>query len=158
ITDDTASKMVAKPASSGFVTTGASVSVNTPTLIDGHQYSWSLYANDQFLNSPLSTTCKFLVDETAPFSPTIKSTDFPPIGSGQPAGRTNGQAGALTLTSSDPNPDRGHGSGMKGFRWSLDAPIPSSGASTTGSSGTLSISVTPAQWGVHTLYAEAVDN
>jgi Ricin-type beta-trefoil lectin domain len=157
ITDDTANKMIAKPASSGFVTTGASVSVNTPALTDGHEYSWSLYANDQFLNSPSSTTCKFLVDETAPFNPTIKSPDFPPVGSGQPSGRTNGQVGALTLTSSDPNPSRGHGSGMRGFRWSLDTPIPSSGASTTGSSGTLSVSVTPAQWGVHTLYAEAID-
>jgi hypothetical protein len=158
IHDDTANKTVATPASNGFVTTGASVSVNTPTLTDGHQYSWSLYADDQFFDSPQSTACKFLVDQSAPFNPGVKSTDFPPAGSGTPSTKTNGQTGTLMLTSSDPNPNSGRGSGMKGFRWSLDSPIPSSGASTTASSGTLTVSITPAQWGTHTLYAEAVDN
>jgi hypothetical protein len=158
IRDDTANKTVATPTSSGFVTTGGPVRVDTPALVDGHQYSWSLYSDDQYFDSGQSATCKFLVDETAPFNPTIKSTDFPPAGSGTASTKTNGQPGSFTLTSSDPNPNHGHGSGMKGFRWSLDNPIPSNGASTTTSSGTLTVPITPTLWGSHTLYAEAVDN
>ena len=158
IHDVTTNKNVATPVSSGFVTTGASVSVGTPTLVDGHHYSWSLFSDDQYFSSGQSTTCEFIVDQSAPFNPTVKSTDFPPVGSGTPSTKTNGQTGNFTLTSSDPNPNGGHGSGMKGFRWSLDSPIPSSGASTTASSGTLTVPITPAQWGVHTLYTEAVDN
>jgi hypothetical protein len=158
IHDDTSNTTAGTPTSSGFVTTGAKVSVTTPTLTDGHQYSWSLYSDDQYYKSGQSTTCKFIVDQTAPANPGITSTDFPPSGSATPSTKTNGQSGTLTLTSSDPNPNSGQGSGMKGFRSSLDTPIPSSGASTTASTGTLSVSVTPAQWGTHTLYAEAVDN
>jgi hypothetical protein len=160
IHDDTTNTTVATPTGppTGFVTTGAKVSVQTPTLADGHQYSWSLYSDDQYFDSSQSTTCRFIVDQTAPLNPAVTSTDFPPSGSGIPSTKTNGQSGTLNLTSSDPNPSGGTGSGMKGFRFSLDTPIPSSGAPTTPSTGSLTVTITPAQWGTHTFYAEAVDN
>jgi hypothetical protein len=158
IHDDTLDDTIAVPSSSGFVTSGASVSVPTPTLTDGHQYSWSLHATDQYFPSATSATCKFLVDQTAPRNPTITSTDFPAVGSGAASTKTNGQTGSLTLASSDVDPRGGHGSGMRGFAFSLDSPVPSSGATVTASTGSLTVSVTPAQWGTHTLYAEAIDN
>ena len=158
ITDATTGANVAVPTSSGFVTSGGTASVGTPTLTDGHQYSWSLHANDQYFDSPTSATCKFIVDETAPLNPTVTSTDFPAVGSGVVSAKTNGQTGSLTLASSDPNPNGGRGSGLKGFASSLDTPVPSAGATVTPSTGALTVSVTPAQWGTHTLYAEAVDN
>jgi hypothetical protein len=158
IHDDTTNATVATPTSTGFVTTGGGVSVATPTLTDGHQYSWSLHSSDQYFSSGTTATCKFLVDETAPLDPAIASTDFPASGSGVASTKTNGQAGSLTLTSSDPNPNSGQGSGMKGFAFSLDSPIPSSGATVTASTGSLTVTVTPTQWGTHTLYAEAIDN
>ena len=158
IHDDTTGATVATPTSSGFVTTGANVSVQTPTLTDGHQYSWSVVSDDQYFKSSASAACKFVVDESAPANPSITSTDFPAAGSGAPSTKTNGQTGTLTLTSSDPGPNGGKGSGLKGFAYSLDTPVPSSGATVTASTGSLSVSVTPAQWGTHTLYTEAIDN
>ena len=161
LSDATTGTTAATLTSTGFVTTGSggtAVSVHTPNLTDGHHYTWSVVANDQYFKSGASTTCEFIVDQTPPTNPTITSTDFPPSGSGTPSTKTNGQTGTLTLTSSDPNPNSGAGSGMKGFAFSLDSPVPSSGFTVTPSSGSLAVSVTPPQWGTHTLYAKALDN
>jgi hypothetical protein len=143
--------------SGGYVGSGGTVSVQTPALTDGHLYTWQVNANDQFYNSTTAHYCGFVVDETAPTNPVVTSTDFPAAGSGQ-TGKTSGQSGAFTLSSADPAPSGGAASGLRGYLYSLDTPLAASGNQLTAGTGTISIAETPASWGTHTLYAEAVDN
>lgn len=142
---------------SGLAGSGATVSVETPALTDGHLYTWQVDANDQSYSSPIAHYCGFTVDETPPTNPVITSTDFPPSGSGV-VGKTSGQAGSITLTATDPAPASGSASGLRGYLYSLDTPVATNGTPLTPGSGAVTISVTPSMWGTHTLYVEAVDN
>jgi hypothetical protein len=136
----------------------------TSTLQDGHQYSWSTQASDGILSSNTVKDCRFDVDLTPPTQATVTSTDFPPAGSNT-TGLDAGKARIFTLTSTDPAPATCNianclTSGVAGFRYSLDQPIPTSGYSYTAadSTGTAQLSLTPATWGTHILYVQAVDN
>ena len=59
------------------------------TLVDGGGYNWSATAtvdgngNDggKTFSTSSPNTCAFRVDETAPVTPSVSSTDFPPLGS-----------------------------------------------------------------------------
>ena len=144
--------------SSGYVTSGGTVSVQTPSLIDGHVYTWEINSSDQYDPSDLVGYCTFVADETLPTNPAVTSTDFPASGSGATGGKYNGQSGSLTLSATDPNPSTGSASGLRGYFYSLDTPIPVNGANFTPASGTATISITPAQWGTHTLYVQSIDN
>ena len=151
--------------SSVYVTSGATVSVETPNLTDGHEYTWSLYATDQYYTSASTATCAFIVDETPPENPTISSpaTDFPPLGSTVGTtlryGQSGNDSGPVTFTSTDPAPSGGTASGLKGFYYSLDEPATSSsGYIAAGSGGTATVTITPNHWGTNTLYVQAVDN
>lgn len=158
ITDATTNTTTAKD-SSGYVTNGGTVSVQTPTLVDGHTYNWSLHTSDQYLNSAQTGTCAFKVDETAPGDPSTASASFPEMSTGQTGTVTAGQAGSLTLSSSDPAPASGAASGLRGFYYSFDTPVPTSGATfAAATSGSATLGFTPGQWGVHTLYAQSTDN
>jgi hypothetical protein len=158
--DDTTGSTVGTYNSSGYATTGATVSVQTPTLTDGHQYSWWVQANDQYYPSPTSATCKFIVDQAAPSNPVISSDDFPESGTGKVPTKTTGQPGTLTLSAAEKAPASGTGSGMKGYRYSFDTPLPVDVNSevSTYATGLATIGYTPGAWGTHTLYVESVDN
>lgn len=159
LTDTTANTTVGTYTSAGFVLTGNNVSVQTPALTDGHQYAWSLHSSDQYFSSPTSATCHFQADLTPPANPTVNATGttFPPLGS-TTAGPTTGQNGSFAVTSSDPAPSGGTASGMKGFYYSFDSPVPATGAHLYTGAGSLAISTSFSGWGVHTLYVQAVDN
>lgn len=160
LTDTTTNTLVGNYTSSGYVTTGANVSIQTPALTDGNQYAWSLYSTDYYNASPRTATCRFQVDFTAPHNPTITSTDFPALGTSATSkryGQTDNDSGALTLTSSDPAPSTGAASGLKGFYYSLDEPATTNSAFIA-SSGSTNITVTPTHWGTTTVYVQAVDN
>ncbi|MEY9891915.1 hypothetical protein ABIA31_005587 [Catenulispora sp. MAP5-51] len=145
--------------SSGYVKNGGTVSVNTPTLADGNEYDWSLHTSDQYLSSAQTGTCAFRVDKTAPDDPATTSASFPSLDSGQTPTLTTGQAGSLTLASTDPAPAAGTASGLRGFDYSFDTPVPASGATfAAATSGSATLSFTTPQWGVHTLYSQATDN
>jgi hypothetical protein len=101
IHDNTSNTTAGTPTSIGFDTTGATVTVDTPSLTDGHQYSWSVQADDQYFDSSTSGTSSFIVDQTAPLDPTIASTDYPASGSGGTSTKTNGQTGTLNLHDPD---------------------------------------------------------
>lgn len=133
---------------------GGTVSVTTPTLTDGHQYTWQVNANDGVLAGPVAHYCGFTVDISAPSNPTISSGDFQPVSSSTPSAKKAGQAGIFSVGAADPSP----GSGLRGFNYSLDNPVGSAGTQFAASSGSGSLSISPAGWGVHTLYVQAVDN
>jgi hypothetical protein len=147
--------------SSGYVTSGGTVSVETPPLTDGHLYTWQVSSSDQFYSSPTAHYCGFIVDGTPPLKPTVTSDSFPPLGSGT-TGITAGTPGTLKVTSSDPASASGTASGLKGFYYSMDQPVPTDGAAFVAAAGdgSASISFTPPAngWGMHTLYVEASDN
>lgn len=141
---------------------GGTVSVTTPALTDGHLYTWQVNANDGYYTSDTAHYCGFSVDEVAPANPQIASTVFPPVGSGQNSTVYNNQAGTFTLTSADGATKSGTGSpsGLKGFNYQLDnAPSVFTALAESGTtSGTATITLTPTNWGVHTLSVQAVDN
>jgi hypothetical protein len=161
---DVIANTTSTPTSSGYVTTGAYVSVSTPVLGDGHTYQWLAHASDQYYSSPNSSTCQFVVDQTVPTSPQVSQdgTDFPP--SGTPVDPTKprkyyGDTGNVKFTASDPNPTGGTASGLGGFYYSLDVPIPATGATRhPATNGSLTAPITPAHWGTTVLYIEAYDN
>ncbi len=149
--------------SSGYVTTGGTVSVQTPTLLDGHTYQWRVHSTDQYYTSAESATCQFVVDQTPPSSPSVSSVDYPPAGSATGTVRRFGQpgnnSGSITFSATDATPSSGGGSGLKGFYYSLDTPLPASGATLhPATNGGLTVTVTPGHWGTTVLYAESVDN
>jgi len=165
LTDATTNTVVGNYTSSGYATSGATVSIQTPALTDGHQYAWSLYATNQYDSSPRTATCRFIVDQTPPNDPTVTSTDFPALGSTTGTtrryGQTGNESGTVSLKSTDPNPNGGTGSGLKGFYYSLNepaTPTPSSSYIAAGTGGTASITIAPTHWGTTTLYVEAEDN
>jgi hypothetical protein len=162
LTDLTTNTNVGNYTSSGYATSGATVSVQTLALTDGHEYAWSLHANDQYYSSKQSATCEFIVDQTPPNNPTITSTDFPALGSTTGTTKRYGQSGnnsgTITFTSTDPSPNSGTASGLKGFYYSLDEPATPSSSYAAASSGSASMTVTPDHWGTNTLYVQAVDN
>lgn len=132
------------------------VSVQTPPLTDGNIYTWQVNTSDAYYISPIAHYCGFWVDMTPPTNPVITSTDFPPAGSGH-TGKTNGQSGAITLSATDPAPATGNASGLRGYLYSLDTPVPAHGAQLAAGTGPVTISVTPPSWGTHTLYVESED-
>lgn len=160
--DATAGTTVGNYTSSGYVTSGATVSVQTPALTDGHQYAWSLYSTDQYDGSLRTATCRFIVDETPPNNPAAASTDFPVLGSSTATGKRYGQSGnnsgTITLTSSDPSPSGGTASGLRGFYYSLDEPATTGSSFVAAGSGSANVTITPTHWGTNTLYVLAVDN
>ncbi|QMU70137.1 LamG-like jellyroll fold domain-containing protein [Streptacidiphilus sp. P02-A3a] len=141
----------------------ASLAMST-TVTDGHQYNWSTQASDGTLTSNTVSDCRFNVDLTPPNQATVTSTDFPVAGSNTTK-LFAGSTGSFTLTSTDPQPagcsiPKCLTSGLAGFRYSLDQPIPTDGYSYTAadSTGTAQVKITPEGWGTHILYVEAVDN
>ncbi|RAG82083.1 hypothetical protein DN069_29435 [Streptacidiphilus pinicola] len=137
------------------------------TVQDGHQYTWQTHASDGTLPSNTVSGCTFDVDLTPPAQATIASSDFPASGSGTAPAKDAGQAGSFTVTATDPAPDASTctlgtclpASGIAGFRYSLDQPIPTLGFTyQAASSGQATLNITPGMWGSHILYVEAVDN
>jgi len=177
---------VVKDTSVGWVASGAGTESTTLTsLQDGHEYGWGVQAQDDnstlHLTSPWISECHFVYDATPPSTPTITTGDpaFPPVGNGA---ASTGYAGvtsslSLTVSATDPLPDAStctlgtcHASGISHFIWKLDGqptasdndgtqPVASTGTGSTGApTGTATITVPVANWGIHNLYIAAVDN
>ena len=135
-----------------YVTNGGTATVQTPTLGNGDSYEWSAVSDDQYTTSSSSGgPCYFSVDETPPANPAITSTDFPALSTSATSTVTTGETGQLTLTSSDAI------SGVRGFYYSFDSPV-STGSTYVATAGPLQVPFTTTAWGVHTLYALAIDN
>jgi hypothetical protein len=136
---------------SGWAASGATVSIQTDPLIDGHEYSWSAQAWDQFYNSAnSSTTCYLKADISPPTNLKVTASSWPTLASGTTSTVDAGTAGSFTISATDST------SGIAGYYYSIDTyPMPSAGGiyqtATT-------INYTPAAWGAHTLYFQALDN
>jgi hypothetical protein len=154
VTDKTTGTVLAPIDSAGMGGPGTTVSVDLP-VTDGHAYAWTVAETDGTTWSNAAGPCDFVSDTTAPLSPTVTSTDFPTAG----GGLQSGEAGSFTLTSSDPAPATGTGSGFKGYIYSFDS-APSVGGTVVppNGNGSLVISGQSFSWGTHTLYAQAEDN
>ncbi|MFE9427090.1 ricin-type beta-trefoil lectin domain protein [Kitasatospora sp. NPDC006697] len=146
---------------------GATAQANIGVAVaDGHQYSWNAWEIDpQYspnpggaVRSPVSATCTFRVDQTPPVNPTTGTIGL------------TGNSVVLPVASLDPAPTGCtggdcHASGVVAFRYSLDMNIPQSGGSSVaavpGPNGTatanIPLNLSPAQWGSHRLYVQAVD-
>jgi Concanavalin A-like lectin/glucanases superfamily len=143
--------------SSGEAASGATVSVQTPTLLSGHSYSWYLTSYDGYISSSVSATCTFTAVQNPPSNPSFSSTDFPPSGSTTGTtkryGASGNNSGVITLTSTDTN-----GPGVAGFYYSIGTPVPTGGGTyVSATNGTASFTVTPGNWGTTTVYAQAAD-
>jgi hypothetical protein len=152
--------VVASPDSS-YVASGTAV--DTPVgiaLVNGHQYGWDATAYDGTLTSAASPSCFFDVDTTAPGTPTVTSTAFPPSGTTGASPPAVGSAGSFSFASTDPVPTGCSAtclaSGVAYYEYSFNKPLAASGNPTVQPGSALSYTAT--QWGTSILYAAAVDN
>lgn len=149
------------------------------TLLDGHEYGWDVYSQDdnstRHLKSPISDHCWFKTDFTPPNTPiVVTNPSFPPVGSGaaDPVSYAGpGKTTTFTVTAADKpaantscTPNACRSSGIDHFIWKVDTP-PTPASSTTvavsstaaDGTGTATITVPITSWGVHTLYVAGVD-
>ncbi|MER0445315.1 RICIN domain-containing protein [Streptomyces sp. Edi4] len=159
--------------SSYYEASGTTVRANIGAAVqDGHQYGWMVKAYDGTLSGPVVAGCHFNVDLSAPTAAAFgDSAAYPPLGSNRTPTAHAGDSGiTIPVTSTDPVPggcELGpcYSSGIRRFDYSLDVPIPPTGATslsaTPDSNGTatvnIPISLAAQQWGTHTLYVQAVD-
>jgi FG-GAP-like repeat len=137
--------------------------VSTTELTNGHLYGWDAWADDGIdTSSSSSDHCYFWYDSASPVTNKPTSADFKSDGTGTV---TVGQTGQFTITGSDPIPSGASYSKIDHFNYEfgtssgLDTgagtPVP---VNPTGSAATATFAYTPANWGMHTLYVDAVDN
>lgn len=166
------SPVVTNPPDTASVASGTTVHVPVSIAVkDGHQYGWGIRAYDGHLYGAWTSNCHFNVDLTPPTPAAFTdSTVFPPLGSGKaPTGHAGDKDITVHVTSTDPAPTGCTllaclSSGVLAFEYSLDTPIPSTGATsvqavTSGdtASADVPINLSAQQWGAHTLYVQAVD-
>ncbi|QMU77976.1 LamG domain-containing protein [Streptacidiphilus sp. PB12-B1b] len=157
LVDVTAGQTLPTLTSSGWAASGATVQVQTPALTSGHQYSWTVTADDQYDTSAASSACTFTAVQTPPTNPVVSSTDFPPSGSSTGTSKRFQQAGnnsgVLDLSSTDPG-----GPGVSGFYYSVDTPVPTNGGTfLAATGGAAALTVQPADWGTTTVWVQAAD-
>jgi hypothetical protein len=161
------------PADSPAVASGGTARTSIGFVVkDGHRYGWNVKAYDGNLSGPATATCHFNVDLQPPTPAHIDdSTAFPPLGSTASPTAHAGDTGLTVHVSSTDvaptgcTPTACVSSGIDRFEYSMDTPIPPSGAAsetvTPDASGTatadIPLSVSAQQWGTHTLYVRAVD-
>jgi hypothetical protein len=119
------------------------------TLADGASYRWYATAANQFQTSPVSSTCYFRYDATAPTAPVVTSTVYPPDG---PSTVTPGGSGPIAFTADDPG-----GGGVASYNYNVNgASLTAPGEqNTTGTS--VSVATSDLHWGTNTLWVQAVD-
>ncbi|MFF3113444.1 LamG-like jellyroll fold domain-containing protein [Kitasatospora sp. NPDC057904] len=158
-----------QPASD-WISPGGTVRTNLGfTVSDGHQYGWSVQAEDGTLTGPVSPNCSFKVDLTPPTVPAIADSPvFPPLGgSATPTGHAGDGGVSVKVTATDPTPAGCPGgclsSGIKRFEYALDTDVnganwvPATATGGGAATADVPIMLSAAQWGTHTLYVRAVD-
>lgn len=125
------------------------VVLDSSTLVDGTTYAWQVQVSDGTDASPVSATCEFAVDFTAPpVAPTVTSTDYPATAKPNTHGGT-GIPGTFTVKATG-DPD------VVGFDYTFGFNGPTFvAANRTG--GSAKIQLTPTQAGSNDLSVIAVD-
>ncbi|GHE53248.1 hypothetical protein CP980_23365 [Streptomyces vinaceus] len=163
---------VSQPRSS-YVAPGTTARTNVGlALADGHAYGWSVKAFDGTLEGPWTSYCGFKVDLTPPTAVAFAdSKAFPPLASGRTPTAHAGDSGITIAVSSKDTTPAGCDlsacirSDIRRFEYSLDTPIPTTGAQSIAvtpdangaATANIPINLTAQQWGTHTLYVQAVD-
>lgn len=144
--DDAAGHTSSFPGPDAYV----SVSVSGDDLTDGYAYAVDAYTSNGTAESGESAACTFRYDSGRPSTPHATASK---------KAIHVGDTVKFTLRSTDPVPDVGRYSGIDHFRSSLDDKysFKDVAATGTGASGTATVTITPAAWGTHYLYVEAVD-
>ena len=125
----------------------ASATVPSGQLAEGTGYEWRVDATAGGATSAWSSWCAFTVDTTAPATaPTASSTDYP---SGVWSGAA-GTAGSFVLGAAGVA-DAGS------YLYGLDSNPPTTPISAPSLGASVSVSITPATNGPHTLYVKSVD-
>lgn len=141
----------------GGVTTGTAASATTlsttvpsGTLTDGGGLKWRVRASDAAIWSPWSGFCEFSVDTTKPGAPLVVSTDYPNDTTWH--GAFN-QPGQFTFTPAASN-GAGGSNDLASFVYQMDN---QSTPTTTTTTGSLTVSINPAEDGARTLTVQAKD-
>lgn len=134
------------------VTSPTTLTVTTPTLTDGHIYSWHTRAFDGTDASAWTGWCEFTVDTQAPAQlPTVTSTDYPAGSSFPDAHGSPGLPGTFTLGS-------GGAYGVTSFRWALNDTSVANTNQAAATGGTATVQITPVRDQQNTLYVWPVDS
>ncbi|MFI1455890.1 ricin-type beta-trefoil lectin domain protein [Streptomyces roseus] len=156
-----------------YVAPGTTARTNVGiALTDGHAYGWGVKAFDGTLEGPWTAYCGFKVDLTPPTAVAFAdSKAFPPLASGRTPTAHAGDTGITIAVSSKDVAPAGCElsacikSDIRRFEYSLDTPIPPTGAQSIAvtpdangaATANIPINLTAQQWGTHTLYVQAVD-
>ena len=164
LNDATAGTAPVNGAATGFVSGSGRVSVQAPAsaLVDGHRYTWNVYANDNILNSAAAAGAGFIVDATPPTITGVASTDYPKSTSAVHTTLHAGAAGKFQLAATDTAPAGGTPSGVARIDWQLNTPFGGAGAPANtaisgNTPGNATISPTPTEWGTNILYVRTLD-
>ncbi len=184
VTDDNATSTNQWNVSSAYLASGDQTNTSVGrNLLNGHQYSWTGVAqvsdsgkdsDPSNYESGSSQSCTFNVDNVAPASLSVSSTNFPPASSGE-SGQDAGTSGTFNFSAYDPVPSNGCNpspclsSDVSRFYYSLENSDPSSGGSDTymvtasaNSNGQTATATTPGleigDWGTNVLWVQAQDN
>lgn len=131
------------------VASGSKAIVTVPSgqFADGGSYFFHVQTTDTIDSSPVSASCEFSVDTTAPSSPpTVTSTDYPNDGNFHGGA---GQTGSFTLGANGVSDVAAYQYG-----WA-DPPTTQVSAGSLG--GAVTITATPSAQGLNTLYVRSVD-
>ncbi|WP_405807148.1 DNRLRE domain-containing protein [Streptomyces sp. NBC_00210] len=143
------------PNSSGTI----NVSVPWTSFTHGKTYTWTAWSIDTedavSALGPAGTNslCQFSVDQNAPNSPTVESTDFPDPGDDGNIWSTLkfGSPGAVTFKPSGSSTD------IKKYEYGVNS-VSFSNPVTPGAGGIATVNVSPTHAGPNTLYVRAVDS
>ncbi|MFC4035316.1 LamG-like jellyroll fold domain-containing protein [Streptomyces polygonati] len=179
VLDSTGNSVTKSSPDTTYLANGTDASVPIGfTLLDGHEYGWDVYSQDDSalqLKSATSDHCWFKTDFSPPETPAVTTNpSFPPVGSGAADPviyAAPGRTAAFTVTGADsPSSDTSCTeracltSGIDHFIWKLDTPPTAASHTTanlvstaTNGTGSATLNVPVVNWGVHTLYVAGVD-
>ncbi len=129
-------------------------SVPTPTLQDGAQYQWSVYAQNgggfSSVGAPVGypNGCYFQTDFTPPSAPVVSNPTLP---------TASGGSGQLTVTATDAGSNP---SGVAKFLYNMNGTSLTAGGggeTTVTSTGTATIQLQADNWGTNTIWIASVD-
>lgn len=141
------------PTSDGTTT----VTVPWSSFVHGKTYSWTAWtvdwegATSAWAPSGTTAYCQFIVDQTAPTSPDVTSTAYPPSGDDHSVWSSvlHGTPSSFTFTTTD--------AGVVKYEYSFNAPSYASTIAPTTAGGPVTLTLSPPLAGPNSLYVRVRD-